>query len=189
MRDVVILMMGLSCVCLPAAAQTTGAGFGEALSPSLASVAKVMHTTIRQNLIEAAEAMPPSDYAFKPTPDIRSFAQLIGHVVNANVFFCAQAKAEPSSSTTNYERETDKAVLVKALSTSLSLCDDVYNATTDANFQQSVKLAGPKGGETARGAVLTFNTAHNNEHYGNIVLYLRLKGIVPPSTARTQKPK
>jgi uncharacterized damage-inducible protein DinB len=53
---------------------------------------------------------------------------------------------------------------------------------------ERITLAGGNG-ETARGAVLTFNTAHNNEHYGNLVVYMRLKGHVPPSTARTQKPK
>jgi hypothetical protein len=88
----------------------------------------------------------------------------------------------------NYEQTTGKGALVKALNDSLAYCDDVYNAATDGSFQQPVKVAGPGGGkEAARGAVLTFNTAHNNEHYGNIIVYLRLRGLVPPSTARVQK--
>jgi uncharacterized damage-inducible protein DinB len=79
---------------------------------------------------------------------------------------------------------------VKALQVSLAYCDGVYAATTDANFNQLVKIAGPDGGsQAARGAVLVCNTTHNNEHYGNIVVYMRLKGHVPPSTARTQQPK
>jgi uncharacterized damage-inducible protein DinB len=72
------------------------------------------------------------------------------------------------------------------LNESLAYCDEVYGSTTDANFNQLVKTA--NGAETARGSVLIFNTAHNNEHYGNIILYMRLKGHVPPSTARVQKP-
>ena len=75
--------------------------------------------------------------------------------------------------------------LVKALKDSLAYCDDVYASTTDATFGEVVKLAG--GGEASRGSMLVFNTAHNNEHYGNIVVYMRLKGHVPPSTAKAQR--
>ena len=84
------------------------------------------------------------------------------------------------------ETVTEKAVLVKALLESLAYCDTVYNATTDSNFNQPVTVGGlgNKPTQTIRGAVLMFNTTHNNEHYGNIVVYMRLKGKVPPSTAR-----
>jgi uncharacterized damage-inducible protein DinB len=185
--------MFVSAASLAPRAQTTDAGFDKALSPSLASVAKAMHATIRRNLAEAAEAMPAEDYGFKPTPQVRSFAQLIGHVAAANFLFCSQAQGAPSSSTpaagTNFERLTDKPALVKAINDALAYCDGVYTATTDQTFTQAVQVAalGPmKATDTTRGAVLTFNTTHNNEHYGNIVVYLRLKGYVPPSTARAQ---
>jgi uncharacterized damage-inducible protein DinB len=176
----------------PAAAQTTGGGYADALSPSLASVAKAMHATIRRNLAQAAENMPDEEYAFKPTPEVRSFGQLIGHVINANFFFCSQANGEKSPATANYEQMTEKAMLVKALNTSLAYCDEVYGSTTDVNFNQPVKI-GAGGGmgsaDTVRGAVLMFNIAHNNEHYGNVVVYMRLKGHVPPSTAGASQPK
>ena len=91
-------------------------------------------------------------------------------------------------STTNYEQINDKAALTKALTESLLYCDAAYAATTDTNFGRLVKLATPSGGSQAsRGSVLVFNTTHNNEHYGNLVVYLRLKGLVPPSTARAQQ--
>jgi uncharacterized damage-inducible protein DinB len=188
MSRTAILSLLLMVATVPAGAQTSDGGLGQILSPSMAAVAKSMHTTIRRNLAEAAEAMPAEDYAFKPTPDVRSFSQLIGHVANANFFFCSQIKGEPSPSKENFEQAADKAVSVKGLNASLAYCDDAYSATTDANFNQMVKAAGPGGGgQTARGSVLIFNTAHNNEHYGNIIVYLRLKGRVPPSTARVQK--
>ena len=189
MKRLLILTMVLAGVSLPAAAQTSDAFFYDALSPSMAAVARSMHATIRRNLAEAADAMPAEEYAFKPTPQVRSFAELIGHVVNANFFFCAQAKGEKSPATANYEKATDKAALVQGMHDALAYCDGAYAATTDANFQQMVKVAGPGGGETARGAMLMFNTTHNNEHYGNIVVYMRLKGHVPPSTARVAPPK
>ena len=93
---------------------------------------------------------------------MRTFGQLVGHVANANFFFCFQAKGEQPPATADYEKATDKAVLVKALGDSLGYCDGVYAATTDANFNQLVKMPGPKGGiQAARGAVLFFNTTHN----------------------------
>src|SRR6266571_2679236 len=137
------------CFCgssSPIAAQTTDAGFGDALSPSMAAVVKSMHATIRRNLADAAENMPAAEYAFKPTPQVRTFGQLVGHVVNANFFFCSQAKGEQPPGTADYEKAPDKAVLVKALGDSLAYCDGVYTATTDANFNQLVKMPGPKGG-------------------------------------------
>jgi uncharacterized damage-inducible protein DinB len=153
----------------------------------MAAVAKAMHATIRRNLAEAAASVPGDEYSFKPTPQVRSFGELVGHVINGNFFFCSQAKGERSPSGENYERVTDKAVLVKALQNALDYCDGVYAAVTDATFGEVVKLPGPNGGSQAsRGSVLVFNTTHNNEHYGNIVVYMRLKGHVPPSTARTQ---
>ena len=107
-----------------------------------------------------------------------------------NFFFCSQAKGERTPSM-DFQKATDKATLLKALQDSLTYCDVVYAGTTDANFNQLVKIAGPGGGgkEASRGSVLVFNTTHNNEHYGNVVVYLRLKGRVPPSTARTQQSK
>jgi len=174
---------------LPAAAQTSDAGFGDAASPSLASVTKSMHATIRRNLAEAAASMPAEEYSFKPTPQVRSFGELVAHVVNANFFFCSQARGEKSPASQNYEKlAIDKAALVKELNESLAYCDEAYAGTTDANFNSLVAIAGPKpGGQSGRGSVLIFNTAHNNEHYGNMIVYMRLKGHVPPSTARVQK--
>jgi uncharacterized damage-inducible protein DinB len=185
-------LMGSFCLVtalsLPAAAQTTDGGYAEALSPSLASMAKATHATIRRNLAEAAEIMPADNYSFKPTPEVRSFAELIEHVASANLFFCSQAKGDSASP--KYVKANDKAALVKALNDALAYCDDVYAATTDATFSQLVKVTGPIGRtKTQRGAVLMFNTTHNNEHYGNVVVYLRLKGIVPPSTARAESRK
>jgi uncharacterized damage-inducible protein DinB len=151
-----------------------------------------MHATIRQNLAEAAESMPADEYSFRPTPQVRTFGQIIGHLVNANFFFCSQAAGEKSAATADYEQITAKAALVKALNDSLVYCDRVYAATTEANFTQPVQIEpglGMRSTNTVRGAVLIFNIAHNNEHYGNIVVYMRLKGHVPPSTARAQQPK
>jgi uncharacterized damage-inducible protein DinB len=190
MMRTLILTVSLAFLSLPAAAQTSDSGFADLASTSMATVAKGMHANIRRNLAEAAAAMPAGDYAFKPTPEVRSFGQIIGHLANGNFFFCSQAAGEKSPETGDYEKTTDKAALVKALNDSLAYCDAAYNATTDANFGQTIKAVAPGGPRDAtRGGILIFNTAHNNEHYGNIVVYLRLKGHVPPSTGRVTAAK
>jgi uncharacterized damage-inducible protein DinB len=188
-RVLVLVLLSLSAPCL-SFAQTTGAGYADALTPSMATVAKAMHATIRRDIAESAQNMPADEYSFRPTPESRTFAQLVGHVVNANWFFCSQAKQEQSPRTMNYEQVSDKEALVKALNESLAYCDEVYSSTTDANFSVPVHMTGGVGmgpANTVRGAILMFNTTHNNEHYGNLVVYLRLKGHVPPSTARAQR--
>jgi uncharacterized damage-inducible protein DinB len=163
---------------------------------SLASSAKAMFATIRRDLADAAAAMPAEDYAFKPHPDSRTFAALVGHVASANYFFCAMATgASPMSTpaaTGGYEKLTDKAMLVKALNGSLEYCDAAYDSTTDANFGDGVTTPafGPMSAtHTVRGLLLMFNTTHDNEHYGNVVVYMRGKGHVPPSTARSRVAK
>jgi uncharacterized damage-inducible protein DinB len=173
-------------------AQTTDGGYDKALSSSLASVATSMHSTIRANLADAAKVMSETDYAFRPTAEVRTFGQLVGHIANANYFFCSQAASEKSPSTENYEGITNRTALLKSLEEALAYCDRVYKATTDATFNTPVRMTSAPGlppTDTVRGAILMFNVAHNNEHYGNVVVYMRLRGRVPPSTARTQKSK
>jgi len=193
MLRLLMLAFVLGYVALPgASAQATDAGYPDELSPSLAGSAKAMHVMIHRDLAEAAENMPADEYGFRPTPQVRTFGQIIGHVVSANFFFCSQVAGEKSPGTADYEQITDKAALVKALNDSLIYCDRVYAATTDANFVQPMQIAhivGTGSTNTVRGAMLMYNIAHNNEHYGNLAVYIRLKGHVPPSTARAQQRK
>ena len=182
----------LAGAAVPGSAQTTDAGYADALSTSMAGVAKAMHATVRRNLAEAAEAMPAGEYGFRPTSEVRTFGQLVGHVINADLFFCSGVSPDRPPTSTNYEQVTDKAALVKALNEALAYCDKVYAATTDATFNEPVTLGpgvGMQAAHTVRGAVLMFAVAHDQEHYGNIVVYLRLKGHVPPSTARARQTK
>lgn len=185
MRLVVWLMIAAA----PVLAQTSDGEYYDAFSTSTASVVKAMRGTIQRDLAEAAESMPAEEYSFKPTPQVRSFGELVSHLATANFFFCSQVKGEsmPMPTMASLQKATDKATLLKGLKDSFSFCDGAYDSLTDANFNQIVKMPGAKPSEAARGAVLFFNTTHNNEHYGNIVVYMRLKGHVPPSTARNTK--
>ncbi len=130
-------------------------------------------------VIAAAEKMPEENYSFKPTPDIRSFGQLIGHVADAQYMFCATAAGDTPSQKGIEKSKTTKTDLVAALKDAVAYCNKTYSSMTDATGSEMVKLM---QFNVARLTVLSINTAHTDEHYGNIVTYLRLKGIVPPSS-------
>lgn len=172
----------------PLFAQTSDGEYYDAFSPSMAATVKSMYGTIRRDLLDAAKAMPDDEYAFKPTPQVRSFGELVSHVAAANLLFCSQARSEAPKFPAGMQTMTSKADLVKLLDDALTYCDGAYAATTDENFGTVLKVMGQKPSQAARGAILFFNTTHNNEHYGNMVVYMRLKGHVPPSTARSAAP-
>ncbi len=167
--------------CLPAAAQSAN---------PLSTTIKGLFEGSRTNLAEAAEAMPEPEYAFKPTPEVRSFGELVGHVANANFSYCSLAKGEKNPNGVDFEKKTAKAELVKGLQDSFAYCESIYSSATDPWLGETIKT-GPAGRqvERARAFGLIFNVSHNNEHYGNIVTYMRLKGHVPPSTQRAQQPR
>lgn len=139
------------------------------------------HRSIRGFLARSAEMMPEADYSFKPTPAQRTFGELIGHVAQANFQSCAAMLSEPNPvQGRRLEQELKtKAELVKALNDSLALCDRAYGAVTAANAAEMI-TAGPN--QASRGGRMAGNTAHNNESYGTMVVYMRLKGLVPPSS-------
>jgi uncharacterized damage-inducible protein DinB len=137
------------------------------------------------NLQQSAELMPEADYAFKPTESVRTFGQILAHVAGANYLFCAAAKAEKSPfSEDHFEKSAKtKADVVKAVNDSLAYCDAAYKALTDRGAAESVTR--PFGnGTAARASALIGNTGHVQEHYGNLVTYFRIKGMVPPSSRR-----
>ena len=134
---------------------------------------------IKNNIQAAAEAMPEDGYAFKPTPDVRSFAGWVGHAADAQIGSCSGIAGQRQN--LNAEQMTSKAELLAALKKSFDACDAVYMATTVANHDEGVTSF---AGQTPRASSLYGNIAHSQECYGAMAVYLRLKTIVPPSTAR-----
>ena len=142
--------------------------------------AKSLEKQVQTNITKAAEKMPEEFYSYKPTPDIRSYGELIGHAADASYMFCSASMGEKSPAAESFEKTAKtKAALIEGLTAAFAYCDKAFGALTDENAGQAVKFF---GGERARVGVLSFNTAHLFEHYGNIVTYLRLKSIVPPSS-------
>ena len=155
---------------------------------SMSGHARSLESQVKVNIIKAAEKMPAEDYSFRPTPDIRSYGELIAHVTDANYLFCSSALGEKNpglkleDAVKKDAASKSKAAIVEALTASFAYCDKAFNAMTDQSASESVKFFGQ---DRARIGVLSFNTSHDFEHYGNIVTYLRMKKIVPPSSERS----
>jgi uncharacterized damage-inducible protein DinB len=139
--------------------------------------------TAKRNMSGSAKVMPADKYGFKPVDSVRTFGQMLAHVAGANYVFCAAAKGEksPHAEEAFEKSATTAAAITKALQDSIAYCDTAYTALTDATAAQVV--SGAFGGKDSRAGILMGNTGHNNEHYGNLVTYLRINGLVPPSSA------
>jgi uncharacterized damage-inducible protein DinB len=146
------------------------------------------HNNIKGNILKSAEKLSEADYSFKPPgimPEVRTYGQFIGHIANANYLLCSRAKGEPSPSKVDIEKTvTARADLIKALNESFAYCDTVYSTLTDMSAVEKISMPGPNNTtrQVARAVPLMNNNSHNNEHYGNLVTYMRVKGIVPPSS-------
>jgi len=136
-------------------------------------------------VVKAAEKMPEENYSFKPTPEVRSFGQLVGHVADAQYGFCAEAMGEANPMKNFEKTKTAKADLVAGLKDAVAFCGKAFDSMTDAKGAEMVKLF---NFNLAKLTVLSVNTAHLDEHYGNMVTYMRLKGIVPPTSENAPPP-
>jgi uncharacterized damage-inducible protein DinB len=195
MKHVVAAAVFACLLVLPAFAQTPAAPAAQApaaqAAPAtppaqpLSATLKGMWDGIKLNLVQSAEKMPEADFGFQPTKDVRTFGQLIAHVANSSFSYCARGKGEDNPNKEDFEKtRTTKADITKALNDAAAYCDGVYGGMTDAAAMELVK-AGQNLVPKAR--FLITNISHDNEHYGNLVTYMRIKGIVPPSTERAQQ--
>lgn len=131
-------------------------------------------------ILGGAQAMSDADYALKPGEGSRTFAEVVGHIADAQASTCGNVAGTPTQLNAERGMKT-KAELVAALEKSFTVCDAAYNGTNSANHDASI--AGGFGGPQPRNAVLWNNVAHSEEMYGTMGVYLRIKNIVPPSTA------
>ena len=146
----------------------------------LTSELKMQYAQSKSTITKAADRMPDADYSFKPAAgNTRTFAQVIGHAADVQFAICGAAKGEQKRSDIEHSK-TSKADVTAALKESFDYCDTVYNGLTDATATQMIKMF---GGEQSRLGALYFNVIHDTEMYGEIVVYYRAKGMVPPSTA------
>jgi uncharacterized damage-inducible protein DinB len=178
MRNRIAAVLVAGCVALTLVAVPA---LAQAPANPLTSAFKAAYDRVKGYITKSAEQMPEADYAFKPTPEVRSFGQLIAHIADANNMICGAAAGEKPAGESVEKTKTTKADLQKALADSFAYCDKVYAATTD---QSGVQMASFFGGQQPKLAVLAFVSNHDFEHYGNIITYMRLKGLVPPSSQK-----
>ena len=181
MKRLVLVIAGVLVSVSASFAQPPPAGQPLTLSASLMRG----YSAVKRNLTEEAAKMPEADYQFKPGPaqELRNFGQLFGHVANAQFGSCAAALGQPNPNQ-GHNLETElktKAEIAKGLADSFALCDAAFGALTDQNSLELVKQG---QGEIARAARLANVVSHSNEMYGTASVYLRAKGLVPPSTER-----
>jgi uncharacterized damage-inducible protein DinB len=162
----------LICVLAPAAVAF-------AQDSPVSAFNKRAYGQIKGWLLSSAEKMPPENYGFKPTDAVRSFGQVVGHVADAQYMFCSVVLGEKNPAPAIEQSKTSKAELVPALKDAFAYCDKAYDGMTDAAGVQMVKLF---GGDIPKTSALSVNITHSAEHYGNLVTYMRLKNIVPPSS-------
>jgi uncharacterized damage-inducible protein DinB len=174
MRKVMWTLLIVACTAAPAAAQTAS----DAVRSSWNSV--------KRNIKESAELMAEENFNFKPTPDVRSFGEILTHVAGASYEFCASAKNEnaPFKEDSFEGKMTTKADIVKVTNDAIAYCDSAFAALTDANLGEKVHAAFGGTNQVTRLSSLVGQIGHDNEHYGNLVTYFRLKGLVPPSSRR-----
>jgi uncharacterized damage-inducible protein DinB len=166
---ILILLISLSAL---AAGQTA------ADNPQLAST-KAFYDTVRMNILKAAEKMPEEKYAYKPSDDVRTYGQLLAHIADSQYFLCGTAKEGKSENRGIEKSMPTKPGILTALRDGFAYCDSTYAGLTDASSAAMVTFFGQK---RTKLSMLSFNTAHSFEHYGNLATYLRMNRMVPPSS-------
>jgi uncharacterized damage-inducible protein DinB len=192
----VTIASAMVLVLLPAAASAQSSGQNSAKTSQGASAQapltgpfstfnKLAYARIKPILVSSAEKMPEENYNFKPTDAVRSYGQIVGHLADAQYNFCSLAQGEKNPDLKIEQTKTTKADLVAALKDAVAYCDKAYDTMTDASGTQTVKLF---GGDMPKLGVLNINNMHDMEHYGNLVTYMRLKNIVPPTSEAPAPP-
>jgi uncharacterized damage-inducible protein DinB len=137
------------------------------------------YEAIKSNIMKSAEKMPAEAYSFQATPEERTWAALMGHIADAQTRMCSSAEGSPKPA--NAGKLTSKDDLVKALGDSFTVCDAAWSSTTEENAHAMAKMGNR---EMSRISLLIYNTTHDNESYGTMAVYMRLKGVVPPSSEK-----
>jgi hypothetical protein len=152
----------------------------------LVSEAKFPWSVVRDNLLKMAEKMPAENYSFRPTPEIENFGQRLAHIAGANLFICQGVMGNQGTPRPD-RAATSKAELIALLKQASAACDSAFDSLSDAAAMEKIssRLGGPFPPQPTRTKLATLNNMvrHSNEVSGYMCVYLRLKGIVPPSSA------
>lgn len=158
--------------------QTDPAVVASPVTPLIEENEKI-YAGISKILRRSAELMPEENYAFRPTDEVRSFGGIVGHVADAQFIFCSKVLVEPNPLPKVEQTASSKAELIAALDAAFAYCDRAYAALNDTTAIEKVNLM---GSEKTKLGVLSVNQVHTIEHYGNLIVYLRMNDLVPPTS-------
>jgi uncharacterized damage-inducible protein DinB len=149
-------------------------------NPQVAS-SKLLYEQGKNYILRSVDKMPDAKWDFKPAPEVRTYGQILAHIADGQYEFCGVVR-EGKAVDKGVEKSAKTKVQVQAaLKEAFAYCDQAFSGLTDAASAAMVNFGGQ---ERTKLSMLNFNTVHNSEHYGNIVTYLRINGIVPPSSER-----
>jgi uncharacterized damage-inducible protein DinB len=161
-----------------------------AQAPSANPVADAMKASVRntqRNLLEAVEKVPDTMMAYKPTPDVMSFSELVGHILDVHYMVCSAIKGEANPNSGSLQKAgLSREAAVAAVRKSNDYCGAALDPLKDSDLATPAQLFGRPN---TKGGALIAIIAHSPLHYGNLITYMRLKGIVPPETERAQRPR
>jgi uncharacterized damage-inducible protein DinB len=158
------------------------AGVPVRAADNFAGPLKAQWENIRNNIVKSVEAVPEDKYDYRPVPGVRSFRELFLHIADENYFFMGRVSGEKAGASGTPKT---RAEIVKALNDSYDYGAKILDGMTDEKAVEMVP--GPGGRQMQRWAIALANIADNMDHYGNLVVYMRLNGIVPPSSAPRQR--
>jgi uncharacterized damage-inducible protein DinB len=144
------------------------------------------YANLKKYIMGSVEKMPAEHFSFRPSPDVRTYAELFGHTMQAQYGYCSFARgvANPTAGKELEKTITDKAGVVQMVKDAFDFCDEAFAKLTNESALEIVTAGTPPNQrQLARANQLTMLLVHGNEHYGNLVTYMRMKGIVPPSSA------
>ena len=169
------------------------AALAQTEADKLAGDHRMMYEQVKSYILKSVDKMPADQYGFRPAPEVRTFQEVLAHIADAQNAMCGIAKGETKQLSMADMQKTEKTVtdregVVAALKNSFAVCDAAYSALTDANATDTFPFFGRN---RSRLMILNLVTVHGFEHYGNLTTYMRIKGIVPPSSDRppAAKPK
>lgn len=145
---------------------------------AFAAESRSMYGGLRKIVLRAAELMPEAHYGYTPVETTRTFGKIAAHIAGSQYAMCSGALGEQTALPDYEKTHTTRAELIAALSESFARCEQAYAALTDATAMDPVKMMHGK----SRLSVLDTNMLHTVEHYGNMVTYMRMKGLVPPTS-------
>src|SRR5687768_10022307 len=151
------------------------AGFAQTAPPRAVTESLKGTADIAKSFVtRTAEQVPEAIFSYQPTKEVRTLGQILAHVADANYFFCGMASGEKGPADSIEKTRTSKADIQKALAESYAFCDRAFAALNDQTGAAGVVIAQINNMKTTKLGVLSFNTAHNMEHYGNLVTYMRM---------------